>query len=65
MAIARGQGLVDIATYEFQDIFPTNISAIDVSYDTTDTIEEFTVEFQVNYWYPVTRGISSNQIISD
>ena len=56
---SKGQGLDDIATYEFKDIFPTNISAIDVSYDTTDTIEEFTVEFQVNYWYPVARGTSS------
>ena len=33
--------------YEFIDIFPTNISQIDLSYDTGDTIEEFTVEFQV------------------
>ena len=33
--------------YEFVDIFPTNVSQIDVSYDSTDTIEEFTVEFQV------------------
>jgi len=33
--------------YEFIDIFPTNVSQIDVSYDSGDTIEEFTVEFQV------------------
>ena len=33
--------------YEFFDIFPTNISAIDLSYESSDTIEEFTVEFQV------------------
>ena len=33
--------------YEFIDIFPTNISQIDLSYDTSDTIEEFTIEFQV------------------
>lgn len=33
--------------YEFIDIFPTNVSAIDLSYDSSDTIEEFTVEFQV------------------
>ena len=33
--------------YEFVDIFPTNISAIDLSYESSDTIEEFTVEFQV------------------
>ena len=36
--------------YKFWDIFPTNISTIDLSYDTTDTIEEFTVEMQVHYW---------------
>jgi hypothetical protein len=29
------------------DIFPTAVSAIDLSYDSGDTIEEFTVEFQV------------------
>jgi len=33
--------------YEFQDIFPTNVSAIDLSYDSSDAIEEFTVDFQV------------------
>jgi len=36
--------------YRFKDIFPTNISAIDLSYETTDTIQEFTVEMQVHYW---------------
>jgi hypothetical protein len=41
-----------VKTYQFYDIFPTNISAIDLSYDTADTIEEFTVEFQVQYWTP-------------
>jgi len=33
--------------YEFIDIFPTSVSAIDLAYDSSDTIEEFTVEFQV------------------
>jgi hypothetical protein len=33
--------------YEFIDIFPTSVSQIDLSYDSSDTIEEFTVEFQV------------------
>ena len=36
-----------LAEYKFIDIFPTNISQIDLSYDSSDTIEEFTVEFQV------------------
>ena len=36
--------------YQFRGTFPTGISAIDLSYDTTGAIEEFTVEFQVQYW---------------
>jgi hypothetical protein len=39
-----------LRSYKFWDIFPTNISAIDVSYETGDTIEEFTVELQVHWW---------------
>ena len=42
-----GSSNVVLAEYEFVDIFPTSISQIDLSYDSTDTIEEFTVEFQV------------------
>tara|TARA_B100000073_G_scaffold319188_1_gene297900 strand:+ start:77 stop:679 length:603 start_codon:yes stop_codon:yes gene_type:complete len=58
---SRGTGLDTIAVYKFADIFPTNISAIDLSYDTTDTVEEFTVEFTVNYWYPESKdGQSGN-----
>ena len=47
-----GQDSRILAQYRFVDIFPTNISAIDLSYDTSDTIEEFTVELQVQYFYP-------------
>lgn len=36
--------------YNFRGCFPTSVSAIDVSYETVDQIEEFTVEFQVQYW---------------
>ena len=39
-----------LRTYKFKSIFPTNISTIDLNYETTDTIEEFTVEMQVHYW---------------
>jgi len=39
-----------LRTYKFWDIFPTNLSAIDLNYETTDTIQEFTVEMQVHYW---------------
>ena len=40
----------ELRKYEFIGLFPTNISEIALSMDTTDTIEEFTVEFQVLYW---------------
>ena len=49
-----GSGGIDsvkpLRTYMFRDIFPTEVSEIALSYDTTDTIEEFTVTFQVQYW---------------
>ena len=44
---SSGNENVVLKEYEFIDIFPTSVSAIDLSYDTGDTIEEFTVEFQV------------------
>ena len=40
--------------YNFRGCFPTNIGAIDLAYDTNDAIEEFTVEFQVQYWESAT-----------
>ena len=39
-----------LRSYKFWDIYPTNISAIDLSYETVDTIEDFTVEMQVHWW---------------
>ena len=52
-------GLDITKSYKFYDIFPTNISAIDLSYDSSDAIEEFTVEFQVQYWAPSTKTNTS------
>jgi hypothetical protein len=52
--IPTGSGLEVAATYKFFDVFPTAIAAIDLSYDSSDTIEEFTVDFQVQYWTPST-----------
>ena len=36
--------------YHFYDIWPSNISEIALSYDSTDAVEEFTIEFQVHRW---------------
>lgn len=39
-----------LRTYKFFGIFPTNVSQIDLAFDNNDTVEEFTVEFQVQWW---------------
>ena len=40
----------DIREYEIHGVFPTSLSAIELDYGAESTIEEFTVEFQVQYW---------------
>ena len=37
-------------TYTLRGAYPTNISQIDLSYETNDAIEEFTVEINYQYW---------------
>ena len=39
-----------IKSYTFIDMFPVDISPIDVSWDANDAIEEFAVTFQYQYW---------------
>jgi len=39
-----------IRTYQLHHCFPTNVSAIDLAYDSNDQVSEFTVEFQLSYW---------------
>ena len=48
-----------LRSYKFHDVFPTNISAIDLSYETVDSVEEFTVEFQVQWWEAI-KGTGAN-----
>ena len=48
-----------LRTYRFYDVFPTNISQVDLSYETVDTIEEFTVELQVLYFESI-KGVGDN-----
>ena len=53
---ARNPGVSGNATipilrrYIFKGIFPTQVTAIDLDYGSTDQIEEFQVQFQVNWW---------------
>ena len=44
---STGSENVVLKEYEFESIFPTSVSPIDLSYDSSNAIEEFTVEFQV------------------
>lgn len=46
-----------LRTYKLWGCFPTNVSQIDLAYDSNDQIEDFTVEFQLQYW---TAGTSGN-----
>ena len=45
-----GDAIPVLKAYKFYGIFPTSVSAIDLSYDSTDSIEEFTVDLQVQWW---------------
>lgn len=44
----RGDGSIS-RKYKLIEAFPTDVSAIDLSYDTTDAIQEFTVTFNYHY----------------
>ena len=37
-------------TYNIRGTFPTNLGAIELSYDSENAIEEFEVELQIQYW---------------
>lgn len=48
---------VPIREYTFNGMFPTDVSTIEMAWETTDAIEEFTVTFQYDFW-EVTGGIT-------
>lgn len=50
---------VPIRTYQFNGIYPSEISAIDLDWNATDQIETFQVTFQYDWW-EVTGGITGN-----
>ena len=45
--------------YQFRGVFPTTVSSIDLSYENTDAIEEFTVELEYQ-WYDSLNGTSDS-----
>jgi hypothetical protein len=48
---------VPIRTYKFNGIFPTSVAAIDLNWGDTDSIEEFQITFQYDWW-EVSGGIT-------
>lgn len=39
-----------LRTYNFEGLFPVTVSSIDLNWETSDAIEEFTVEFSLDWW---------------
>ena len=50
---------VPIREYTFNGMFPTEVSTIEMAWETTDAIEEFTVNFQYDFW-EVSGGVTGN-----
>lgn len=48
----------ELRRYQFVNIFPLEISAIELSWDAGDAVEEFTVTFAYDYW-----TVADDQII--
>lgn len=47
---SKGPEELAIRAYKFVNLFPTEISTIELDWNTTDAIEEFTVTFEYDYW---------------
>ena len=50
-------GMEVVRAYKFFDAWPSSLSAIDLSYESNDQVEEFTVEFQYNYYEVTTPSL--------
>jgi len=49
----EGKGQDVVQTYKVEEIWPSEIGSIDLSYESSDAIEEFTVTFQVQWFSSV------------
>ena len=50
-----------IREYTFQGLFPTQVQAIPLDWNQTNTIEQFGVSFAYDYWEPVVQTASADQ----
>ena len=49
--VQMGRNGESLRTYRIEDIYPTEIAAIDLGMDTNDTVEEYAITFAVNNWH--------------
>ncbi|CAB4141172.1 tail tube protein [uncultured Caudovirales phage] len=47
---SKGPEELAIRAYKFVNLFPTEVSTIELDWNTTDAIEEFQVTFEYDYW---------------
>ncbi len=45
-----------LRAYKFEGIWPTQVGAIELNFDTQDTVEEYSVTFKVQYWSAIEEG---------
>jgi hypothetical protein len=57
---ASSENMPVLKKYKFYGCFPTAVSAIDLSYDSADSVEEFTVDLQVQWWDAYAAGESTS-----
>lgn len=50
---------VPVRVYNFNGLFPVNVSEVQMDWSATDTIEEFTVTFQYDWW-DISGGITGD-----
>lgn len=53
----EGSELEVVRAYKFFDAWPSAISSIDLSFEANDQIEEFTVEFQYNFFEATSKSL--------
>ncbi|MCX8008355.1 MAG: phage tail protein [Patescibacteria group bacterium] len=55
-----------LKSYRLVDIWPADLSAIDVSWENNDTVEEFTVTLQYNWWEDsTTDSVATSAIVQN
>ena len=54
-----------IKSYKMMHCFPSEVSAMDVNFETTDSIHEFTVTLQYSYWTALGKKSSFGSSVTD